>query len=227
MSRPKSDLSSRRMRSLIQAALVELVQLKGFDAIRVQQIADQAMIDRSTFYRHYRDKYAVVEDIFKSAVNELSGEIGDSLTFGSVADLTAAQADEQAHAGWIRLFSHFSANSRVYSALLGSEGSAWFQARMRLNFVKLFEKNIRGARSPEDDRVIPIEVIRHYMASALVGFIQLWLEGGTKESAKQMADWIRVIAYRGYMAPLVGLRASEMGSRRHMHEEESGHRSPS
>jgi AcrR family transcriptional regulator len=53
--RPGGDLRTRRTRLALRNALLDLIQTKGFDAIVVQDIADRAMINRVTFYKHYRD----------------------------------------------------------------------------------------------------------------------------------------------------------------------------
>jgi AcrR family transcriptional regulator len=51
------DLRVRRTRKVLKSALIELTIEKGFAAVTVQDIADRAMINRATFYRHYLDKY--------------------------------------------------------------------------------------------------------------------------------------------------------------------------
>ncbi|MBZ0292889.1 MAG: TetR/AcrR family transcriptional regulator, partial [Anaerolineae bacterium] len=51
------DLRVRRTRKLLQQALIELTVERGFSEITVGDIAERAMGNRSTFYRHYLDKY--------------------------------------------------------------------------------------------------------------------------------------------------------------------------
>jgi AcrR family transcriptional regulator len=55
------DPRVRRTRLLLQEALVRLLKKKGFDEITVQDIAEEATINRATFYAHYPDKYALLE----------------------------------------------------------------------------------------------------------------------------------------------------------------------
>lgn len=49
------DLRIRRTRKLLMQALIKLTVEKGFAAITVQDIANRAMVNRATFYRHYLD----------------------------------------------------------------------------------------------------------------------------------------------------------------------------
>jgi AcrR family transcriptional regulator len=50
-----------RTRSMLTAALSELMREKSFDAITVREITERATLNRVTFYAHYQDKYALLE----------------------------------------------------------------------------------------------------------------------------------------------------------------------
>lgn len=54
------DPRIRRTRQLLQGALGNLLQRKNFDEISVQDITDEASVNRATFYDHYTDKYALL-----------------------------------------------------------------------------------------------------------------------------------------------------------------------
>lgn len=56
-----------RTRQLIKEAFSILLQKKGFDAITIKDIAQKAAINRATFYAHYEDKYALLEEIIEQA----------------------------------------------------------------------------------------------------------------------------------------------------------------
>lgn len=55
------DLRVRRTRKLLQEAFLNLMAQKSFQAITVQDISAAAMVNRSTFYDHFVDKYALME----------------------------------------------------------------------------------------------------------------------------------------------------------------------
>src|SRR5215469_13383088 len=76
MTRDPVDLRVRRTRMALQEALIDLIEEKGFDAVTVGDIAERAMVNRTTFYRHYPDKYALVTGIFEEAVNQIFRELG-------------------------------------------------------------------------------------------------------------------------------------------------------
>src|ERR1700750_2108675 len=49
-----------RSRRMLMDALVKLLNRKEFDDISVQEIADEATLNRATFYLHYPDKDALL-----------------------------------------------------------------------------------------------------------------------------------------------------------------------
>ncbi|HEX4423941.1 MAG TPA: TetR/AcrR family transcriptional regulator [Terriglobales bacterium] len=50
-----------RSRGMLMGALVKLLMKKEFDDISVQEIADEATLNRATFYLHYPDKNALLQ----------------------------------------------------------------------------------------------------------------------------------------------------------------------
>lgn len=50
----------RTTRDIINA-FMDLLDQKSFEKISVQDIIEKTMINRSTFYRHFQDKYAILE----------------------------------------------------------------------------------------------------------------------------------------------------------------------
>jgi AcrR family transcriptional regulator len=56
------DPRIRRTRQLLQDALRGLLEKKEFDKISVQDITEAATLNRATFYAHYPDKFALLEE---------------------------------------------------------------------------------------------------------------------------------------------------------------------
>ena len=68
------DPRIRRTRSLLQGALVQLMQAKSFDEISVQDITDAATVNRATFYDHYTDKFALLDAMVGGGFHKLLHE---------------------------------------------------------------------------------------------------------------------------------------------------------
>jgi AcrR family transcriptional regulator len=57
----KLDPRVKRTRNLILQAFGSLLAKKGFESISVQDVTDKAEINRATFYKHFVDKYALLD----------------------------------------------------------------------------------------------------------------------------------------------------------------------
>lgn len=63
----KLDPRVKRTRTLIEQSFSELLTEKPFGAISVQDITERAEINRATFYAHYPDKFALLEETLRQA----------------------------------------------------------------------------------------------------------------------------------------------------------------
>jgi AcrR family transcriptional regulator len=67
----KLDPRIRRTRQLLQDALKRLLEEKEFDKITIQEIAEAATLNRATFYAHYPDKFALLEELIRVSFLQL------------------------------------------------------------------------------------------------------------------------------------------------------------
>lgn len=68
------DPRIRRTRQLLQDALRRLLEQKGFDDITVQDITEAATLNRATFYAHYPDRFALLEELIRVTFLKLLDE---------------------------------------------------------------------------------------------------------------------------------------------------------
>ncbi|HTI14671.1 MAG TPA: TetR/AcrR family transcriptional regulator [Dictyobacter sp.] len=208
----QTDLRIRRTHHFLQEAMIELVTEKGFDAITVGDIAERAMINRATFYRHYQDKYDLVAMIFEEAANHL---VEDMKPLHK--DIDPGEKEENLLEIWNQFFEHIAEHARLYRAMLGKNGSPWFAARMREHIMKLILENERrweqqaGPRPrPRIDPAMPNTLPVMQISYVLIGTIVWWLESEKNYTPRQMTTWFwRFVFYgylsvRGYEAPAQG-----------------------
>ena len=62
-SNPAENTDPRvlRSRQMLMESLLRLLSHKEFDDISIQEIADEATLNRATFYLHYADKNALLQ----------------------------------------------------------------------------------------------------------------------------------------------------------------------
>ena len=75
MDEKKKDLRIIKTRKALYNAFEELMKSKPFEQIKVPDICNEALINRSTFYDHYADKYDLLEEYINSLKDSLTEEI--------------------------------------------------------------------------------------------------------------------------------------------------------
>ncbi len=68
-----------RTRRSLEEAFHHIMATKGFEAMTVKDLTEQAGVNRATFYAHFEDKFAllkyVIERLFAEAMTQFSAEI--------------------------------------------------------------------------------------------------------------------------------------------------------
>lgn len=68
-SKPREDRRTRYTKGVIHEAFFDLLREKGFSATTVTDICKRAEINRGTFYLHYIDKYALLDEVIDEALD--------------------------------------------------------------------------------------------------------------------------------------------------------------
>ncbi len=79
--RLSNEESNRLTKECIEAALILLMKKSDFDSISITDIIKKAGVSRSSYYRNYNSKEAILTDVFNQAaetiVNALSEELAE------------------------------------------------------------------------------------------------------------------------------------------------------
>ena len=197
----QKDLRIRRTHHFLQTAMIELITEKGFDTITVGEIAERAMINRATFYRHYQDKYDLVAKILEDTIDELAENMKPFHK-----DIRQRETENPLEV-WTQFFEHVAQHGRLYRAMLGQHGSPWFAARMREHTIKLMLESERRWKhqvqpSQPVDPAMPQELPAMQLSHVLIGTIIWWLESDKSYTPRHMATWFHRFAFYGYLSAL-------------------------
>jgi AcrR family transcriptional regulator len=174
MPQQADNLRVRRTRTLLRTALVELIEERGFDRLTVGEITERAMVSRAAFYRNYRDKYQLVEQIFDEAVEALIGSL-------STEDTSSTER-------LVSFYEHIAEYHRLYGALLGGSGSPWFANRMRAMFADLVKPHFPNPPEHTEGLVPSLQ------SAMFVQTIVWWLDNGRPITPGELAAQYTTIA---------------------------------
>lgn len=181
----KEDLRTKRTRKMILEAFINLVEEKGYEHVTVSDIASQAMINRATFYAHFKDKQDVYDYIFKEAVEHFMIVLAP-VQLGRANQLQL-HAIEQIIT---HIFEKIQENRVFFKTVLNAHGNEQLRKQisqiLRSTYANIFEQvEIR-----EEDFIVPIDFIIEYMSSTFMASLHWWINQEISFSPKQMAQLI-------------------------------------
>jgi AcrR family transcriptional regulator len=189
------DLRVRRTRVLLQKALIELTIQRGFTDLTVRDISERAMVNRSTFYRHYLDKYDLLRQYIVECYEILVAENDPTqAAVSAMPDQSSAPP-----AALIRVLKHVQQNADFYRVILGKQGEAAFYAESIRHYI---ERQIRGLL-PESLQAAALQAVPHrppldltvnYVMYAGIGAIKWWLENEQAYTLDQIAYWLNQLS---------------------------------
>lgn len=179
------DLRVRRTRKLIQQAFLELTVEQGFAALTVRDITKRAMINRSTFYRHYLDKYDLLEQ-YMQELYELTGSSEER----AVTAERPGRPSATFSVGLVNLLQHIQEFGDFYRVMLGAKGDPLFAQRFRQNTEKRFRSLFAQLGGQPEPNGPPVDLRISCIAYAGVGAIVWWLEQEQPCPPEQLAIWL-------------------------------------
>jgi len=189
------DLRIKRTRKFIREAFFELLLEKGFPAVTVGDITERAMVNRSTFYRHFADKYDLAEKCLDAPFAELLEQIRDD---DGREDLPPGTPPRN----FLILFKHIEEKAELFRALFGKDGISIFKSRLREYILEILRVRLKDVNWEERDDGLPEEMFEEYLTGAYMGVIQWWLDHMESYSAETVAYWVYTLAAKGAEAAL-------------------------
>lgn len=157
----------------IEQVLVELLQTKELNQIRVSDICKRAGLNRSTFYNNYADIYDLADAIREKLEEQVAELYKDEISQGFNSN------------NYLALFQHIAQNQIIYRTYfkLGYD---------KKHEIKSYDYNL--AKKHFDDRFI--EYHMEFYKSGLTEIIKLWLQNGCRETPEEMFEIVKS-EYRG------------------------------
>lgn len=176
------DLRVRRTHKLLWEALLAELAERSFEAITVSAICARAMVHRTTFYKHYADKYDLLEKGMQGVYASLIGT-SEHLP-------PSAYSAEHPPPYFTRLFEHAAERERFYRLMLVGEGVPRFQKLLRDAILAVASSGGHDGPRAGEGPDVPLSLHAQLMAGAAVSALAWWLEHGRPYTPRQMAGFL-------------------------------------
>jgi AcrR family transcriptional regulator len=178
----QADLRVRRTHKLLWEALMAELSMRSFEEITVKDICDRAMVHRTTFYKHYEDKYALLERGMR--------QMYDALIAADEHMPPSAFSMDHPPPYFLRLFEHVAEHQQFYKLMLCGEGIGRFQKLVKEYIAEVASAKMRELAPANQELTVPLAMHVQCIAGAVLSLLAWWLENDMPLSPRSMAQYL-------------------------------------
>lgn len=179
----KDDLRVIKTRKLIYQTLLDLMKEKTFEEIKVSDICSKAMINRSTFYAHYEDKYELLIDFLSNLKEEFARELNES-----------CKENLSIREYYIRLISlfldHIDSKRNVYNSIMVNNRSS---IMMDILLSVVNDDILKRFKENDINLKVPTEVISKFYLGGVINIGMEWLSNSNKYTKEEILDYLELL----------------------------------
>lgn len=177
-------MKNNKTNDKIENALLSLLQVKDINQVTIKEIAQKANVNRVTIYRHYNDKWDILEKIEEKFLHKL--DVPHSKMILNLQLKTQSTTESPDLTALTDFFKVFQENFSLLHILMGTNANLGFTNKLMTYLINLEIKShpYTLLHMPKDKQ----EMFSYYSISALIGVIQYWRKH-PKYSALQIANF--------------------------------------
>ncbi len=179
--REKTDLRVIKTKKILFDSLLKLMKNKNFEKIKISDICEKSLINRSTFYAHYEDKYELLMDLFEEQKLALLKEFegNENMIFSKEYLMELLNI----------LIDHIDDNRETYSAILANNKDG-----ILIDFlIDALERDV-SERLKNNNEIIhsnlPLDIIVKFYAGGLINIGMTWITRTDKYSKDELLSYI-------------------------------------
>ena len=178
----QTDLRVRRTHKLLWEALMAELSERPIEEITISDICERAMVHRTTFYKHYEDKYDLLEQGIRQMYDDLLAE--------EEHKPPSAYLVEHPPPYFMRLFEHAAHHQQFYKLMVCTEGIGRFQKLLKEYIAEVDSANVQELPAAHQHFVVPLDMHAHFVAGATLSLMAWWLEHDMPFTPHQMAQYL-------------------------------------
>ena len=155
----KTDLRIVKTKKILFNSLLNLMKIKNFEKIKISDICEEALVNRSTFYAHYDDKYELLIDLFEERKLSLLKDFEDNEN--------KAFSKEYLMELLSILIDHIEENKEIYSAILANNRNGILIDFLIDAIEKDVSERLKGSSEIKASD-LPLDIIVKFYAGGLL-----------------------------------------------------------
>lgn len=176
----KTDLRIKKTKMMIERGFVSCIKKQTFSKITVLDLTDAMMINKSTFYKYYKDKYDLRQHFIDSTLENFSQRLDLSFMNKNYdlkryeADLPKALLPIYHHREWLKVMWSPNLEDEVFT-------------KMQTIFAEKFKENVY---SVDNELTVFHQLQANLFASSAMQVILWWIETNPSAPVDEIANII-------------------------------------
>lgn len=185
MKDKKVDRRVKYTKMMLKESLIQLLQIKSIDKITIKEICELADINRSTFYSHYTDQHDLINQVQQELLKDIN-EYLDNYNFKG--------PETESFQMIVSILEYIVANAELCKVLLGKNRNRELQKEIMMLVQEQALREVSYENNMDEET---IEYYTLFAVNGTIGIIQKWLQDNMKKSAREMAEMITKLIFRG------------------------------
>ncbi len=180
----KKDLRVVKTQHNLYQSLLDLMKDKTFEEIKVSDICSNALINRSTFYAHYTDKYELLADYINNLKKSLTEELEKNKKISNTKEY---------YLEMIKLFlDHIERQREEYVSIMINNRNS---ITMDIIYDVIDQDIITHLSKDEtvNTKKIPEDIIAKFYLGAVVSLGTEWLKDNKKYTKEEIIHYLSVL----------------------------------
>ena len=178
----KDDLRVIKTKKILYETLIELMKTKTFEEIKVSDICTKALINRSTFYAHYEDKYELLLEFINSLKEEFINELSKNKNILNTREY---------YLEMIRLFlDHIENKKDIYNDIMINNRNS-----IMMDILSSVANNevIKKMEASNISTRVPANIIAKFYLGGVLNLGIEWLRDTNKYSKEEIIKYLEIL----------------------------------
>lgn len=171
----KTDLRIIKTINGLYDALIFLLKEKTFEEIKVSDICKKALINRSTFYAHFQDKY----ELFASLIDDLKESLNSELK-----NIENNLSVKEYYIEMIKVFiDHIEGKEDIYRSIMINNKNS-------IIMDMIYDTINEDINERLNDSSVPNDIASAYYLGGVVNVGMLWLRNDKNYTKEEMLEYL-------------------------------------
>ena len=179
----KNDLRVIKTKNLLYSTLLDLMKDRPFEMIKVSDICNAALINRSTFYAHYNDKYELLVDF----INTLKQKLIEALNVNEKEIYSKEYYLELIKI----LMEHFDNERDIYYPIIMSNQNS-IVMDILLDVINNDINEVIEADTSKKWKV-PSKIITTFYIGGIINFAREYIKNSNKYTEEEIIEYLNVL----------------------------------